>query len=93
MTEFANLDFTEFANVYIACGVVHLLLVVIPALVLGPLILSVLVSNKKLRDPTSVLFMCITVVCTLGLLCRNIKRVFGKFSNSKNSDSATQQMQ
>ena len=65
-TNLTGLDFSEFANVYIGSGVVHLLLVVIPALVLGPLILSVLVSNKKLRDPTSILFMCITVVCTLG---------------------------
>ena len=89
MTEIANLDFSEFANVYIGSGVVHLLLVVIPALVLGPLILSVLVSNKKLRDPTSILFMCITVVCTLGLPCRNIKGVFGKSSSRVDPFSST----
>ena len=63
-----QLDFIEFAHVLIACGVAHLLLVVIPSLILGPLILGVFISNKKLRDPVAILFMCITAVCILGPL-------------------------
>ena len=62
------LDFSEFTNVFIAIGVAHLLLVVIPSLILGPLILGVFISNKKQRDSVSILFMCITVVCILGPL-------------------------
>ena len=56
-------DFSEFAHVLIAIGVAHLLLVVIPSLILGPLILGVFISSKKQGDSVSILFMCITVVC------------------------------
>ena len=60
-----QLDFSEQANVYKASGILHLLLVVTPVLTLGPLVLSLFISNKSLRDPASILFMCITSVCIL----------------------------
>ena len=63
-----QLDFSGFAHVLIAIGVAHLLLVVIPSLILGPLILGVFISSKKFKHPVTVLFMCITVVCVLGPL-------------------------
>ena len=68
LTQVDQLDFSQFTSTVIAIGVGHLLLVVIPTLILGPLILGVFISNKKLRDPVSILFMCITVVCVLGPL-------------------------
>ncbi len=55
-------DDTE-AAAYTATGVAHLILVVIPSLVLGTLILLPLLSNRKLRDPLSILFICITILC------------------------------
>ena len=61
-----QLNFTEYANIYKASGILHLLLVVIPVLLLGPLVLGLFISNKKLRDPSSILFMCITCVCIIG---------------------------
>ena len=67
-TNFTMADQLEFARSFTAIGVAHLLLVVIPSLILGPLILGMFISNKKLRDPVSILFMCITVVCILGPL-------------------------
>ena len=63
-----QLDFSEFSHVFVAIGVAHLLLVVVPSLILGPLILGVFISNKKLRDPVSILFICITVVSIVGPL-------------------------
>ena len=61
-----QLNFTEYANIYKASGILHLLLVVIPVLLLGPLVLGLFISNKRLRDPSSILFMCITCVCIIG---------------------------
>ena len=61
-----QLDFSEQTNAFKASGILHLLLVVIPVLTLGPLVLGLLISNKNLRDPASILFMCITCVCILG---------------------------
>ena len=45
-----------------------MLFVIIPTLILGPILLSLLLSNKKLRDPPSILFMCTTVLCMVGPL-------------------------
>ena len=63
-----QLDFTEYADIYKASGILHLLLVVIPVLTLGPLVVGLFASNKKFRDPASILFMCNTCVCILGPL-------------------------
>ena len=68
LTQVDQLDFSRFTSTVIAIGVGHLLLVVTPTIILGPLILGVFISNKKLRDPVSILFMCITVECVLGPL-------------------------
>ena len=67
-SEFGNATnpFFEDAPSFIASGVAHFILVVIPALVLGPILLSLLLSNKKLRDPPSILFICTTVLCIVG---------------------------
>ena len=45
-----------------------MLFVIIPTLILGPILFSLLLSNKKLRDPPSILFMCTTVLCMVGPL-------------------------
>ena len=67
-SEFGNATnpFLEDAPSFIASGVAHFILVVIPALVLGPILLSLLFSNKKLRDPPSILFICTTLLCIVG---------------------------
>ena len=51
---------------WIALGVAHILIVTLPSLALGSLILSLLVANKHLRDPVSVLFGWTAVVCMVG---------------------------
>ena len=58
--------FLEDAHIFVGTGVAHLILVIIPTLILGSILLSVLLSNKKLRDPPSILFMCTTVLCMVG---------------------------
>ena len=63
-----QLDFSGFGHVFVAIGVAHLLLVTVPSLILGPLILGLFISSKKLRDPVAILFMCITVVSIIGPL-------------------------
>ena len=50
---------------YIAVAVSHIILVILPCLTLGPILLIIL-SNKKLRDPVSAIFSCITVICMTG---------------------------
>ena len=50
---------------YIAVAVSHIVLVILPCLTLGPTLLIIL-SNKKLRDPVSAIFSCITVICMTG---------------------------
>ena len=70
ISEFTMLNttnpFLEDAPIYVATGVAHIILVVIPTLILGSILLSLLLSNKKLRDPPSILFMCTTVLCMVG---------------------------
>ena len=51
---------------WIALGVAHILIVILPSLALGSTILSLLVANKHLRDPVSVLFGWTAVVCMVG---------------------------
>ena len=53
------------ASGYIAVAVLHIVLVILPCLILGPILLIIL-SNKKLRDPVSAIFSCITVICITG---------------------------
>ena len=60
-------------NGFKAVGATHILLVSIPSLILGTIVLSLLLSNKKLRDPASIIFICNTILCvvspiTYGLL-------------------------
>ena len=45
-----------------------MIFVIIPTLILGPILLSLLLLNKKLRDPPSIVFMCTTVLCMVGPL-------------------------
>ena len=68
LSEFTNTTnpFLEDAHMFVGTGVAHLILVIIPTLILGPILLSVLLSEKKLRDPPSILFMCTTVLCMVG---------------------------
>lgn len=51
---------------WIALGVAHILIVILPSLALGSLILSLQVANKHLRDPVSVVFGWTVVVCMVG---------------------------
>lgn len=52
---------------YIAIGVVHIVLVVIPSLILGPIILYLLALNlKKSTNSITILFVCITTICVVG---------------------------
>ncbi len=65
------LNFTNCSDVavfYQASGVLHILLVVIPVLVIGPIVLAIFISNKKLRDPISVLHICTAIICIIGPL-------------------------
>ena len=55
----------QVTSVYIAVAVSHIVLVILPCLTLGPTLLIIL-SNKKLRDPVSAIFSCITVICMTG---------------------------
>ncbi len=59
---------SDVAVFYIASGVLHILLVIIPVLVIGPIVLGILISNKKLRDPVSVLYICTATLCVIGPL-------------------------
>ncbi len=42
---------------YVSIGIAHVLLVIIPNLFLGIIVLSIFISNKKLRDPVSIVFI------------------------------------
>ncbi len=59
---------SDVAVFYIASGVLHILLVIIPVLVIGPIVLGIFISNKKLRDPVSVLYICTATLCVIGPL-------------------------
>ncbi len=64
-------NFTDSFDVsvfYIASGVLHILLVVVPVLVFGPIVLGVFISNKELRDPVSILYICTATLCVIGPL-------------------------
>ncbi len=52
-----NYSIVEPGTVYIASGVAHILLVIIPTIILGSIVLAIFISNKKLRDPVSVVFI------------------------------------
>ena len=58
--------FLNDAHIFAGSGVAHLIMVIIPTLILGPILFSLLLSDKKLRDPPSILFMCTTVLCIVG---------------------------
>ncbi|XP_064406051.1 uncharacterized protein LOC135351073 [Halichondria panicea] len=61
-------NFTDVSVFYIASGVLHILLVVVPVLVFGPIVLGVFISNKELRDPVSILYICTATLCVIGPL-------------------------
>ena len=63
-----TVDFSGFEGLLIASGVTHLLLVVIPAAIMGSIALAIILSDKKFRDPASILLVCITIQCILGPL-------------------------
>ncbi len=65
----------------IACGVAHLLLVVIPAAIMGFFALAIILSDKKLRDPASILLVCITIQCILGPLAYGLLTDLGLITN------------
>ena len=80
--------------IVVGAGVAHIILVVIPTLILGSILLSLLLSNKKLRDPPSILFMCTTVLCMVGTvtygLLMDISLITGfPLFGSCNTDSPT----
>lgn len=54
------------ASAFVAVGVIHILLVVIPSLLFGCIILVLLLTNRNLKDPISIIFGSIAVVCILG---------------------------
>lgn len=59
---------SDFGIFFQASGVVHIVLVVIPVLVIGPVVLGIFVSSKKLRDPVSVVYICTSTICIVGPL-------------------------
>ncbi len=64
-------NFTDSSDVsvfYIAIALLHILLVVVPALVFGPIVLGIFISNKELRDPVSILYICTGTLCVVGPL-------------------------
>lgn len=63
-TNLSTLDVIGFK----ALGATHILLVVIPSLILSTIVLSLLLSNKKLRDPSSIIFICTTILCVVSPL-------------------------
>ena len=60
--------FLKDAHIFVGSGVAHMMFVIIPTLIFGPILLSLLLSNKKLRDPSSILFKCTTMLCMVGPL-------------------------
>ena len=64
--------FSEFAELIIAAGWIHLLLVIVPVTTLGPVILSIFLTKKKLRDPVSAAFICVIVLCIVGPLSNGL---------------------
>ena len=91
-----TLDLSGFEPLFISLGVVHVIFVIIPVLVVGPMVLAPFVINKKLRDSVSIVFMftivlCISAPSVYGLLMDlNLitgVEVFGPCSGTHNSKS------
>lgn len=59
---------SDVAEFYVALGALHILLVIIPVLVIGPIVLGIFISNKKLRDPVAFLYICTATICIIGPL-------------------------
>ena len=54
-----TLDFSDYDWLFITVGVAHILLVVLPVLFVGPFVLALFITNKKLRDSV---FDCVYVL-------------------------------
>lgn len=57
---------------YYALGWAHLIVVVMPSLIFGPVFLSVLLSDKKFRDPPSILFTSLIIFSVIGPLTHGL---------------------
>ena len=75
---FSSLDLVNSSSgnvierLYIVTGVAHILFVVVPSILLGFLLLSLLIEKKKYKDPIFIVFVCTTGVCMLGACSHNL---------------------
>jgi len=51
---------------FIATGVAHILLVILLSVIMGPTILRLLAANKLLKDPISIIYAAIVLLCVIG---------------------------
>ena len=78
-----NCSESDVAVLYQANGVLHILLVILPVLVMGPFILGIFFSNKKLRDSISVLHICTVMLCIIGPLTYGLLMDISLITNLK----------
>ena len=58
-----TVDLSGFEWLFISLGAAHIIFVIIPVLIVGPMVLAPFVVNKKLRDPVSIVFMFTIALC------------------------------
>lgn len=62
----SNETLAQLDVLYVTIGMAHVLLVIAPTLLLGSIVLSIFISNKKLRDPVSIVFIFTSFWSILG---------------------------
>ena len=63
-----TLDLSDYEWFFISIGVVHILFVVVPVLIVGPIVLAPLIADKKLRDSVSIVFIFTIIFCVFAPL-------------------------
>ena len=58
-----TVDLSGFEWLFISVGAAHIIFVIIPVLIVGPMVLAPFVVNKKLRDSVSIVFMFTIALC------------------------------
>ena len=67
-----TLDLSDYEWFFISIGAVHILFVVVPVLIVGPIVLTPFVADKKLRDSVSIVFIITIIFCVFAPLVNGL---------------------